>query len=291
MYKKIFYYSILLMFGILWARESYAATFSFAPTKSHVGVGDEIEIQVVLNPGHDVVNALEGAIIFPKEDFLIKDVRDGGSLVNMWVERPTIRDNRVSFSGIIPAGYNGKPAKLFSIIARSLRASEGSIKVSSMRVLANDGKGSRVPASTDMFSYSIFGKGSQEIAVPNDTEPPESFQIHVAQDANMFDGQYFAVFTTDDKLSGIDHFEIKEGFLVRFRRAESPYVLTNQKLTDAIYVKAIDRAGNERIVTLSAPHPKPWYKEYVVWGIIGLLALLWLYRVLFVTKKIWRHEM
>jgi len=60
---------------------------------------------------------------------------------------------------------------------------------------------------------------------------------------------------------------------------ESPYLLKDQKLKSFIYVKAVDKAGNERIATLAPRYPLKWYEKWENWIIIiivtFILYLLW----------------
>ena len=57
---------------------------------------------------------------------------------------------------------------------------------------------------------------------------------------------YFLVFSGIDKQTGIDYYEVKEG-QGNWKRAEFPYVLEDQTLQGIIEVRAVDKAGNERI--------------------------------------------
>jgi len=109
-----------------------------------------------------------------------------------------------------------------------------------------------------------------------DDIPPEPFEIKISQDPNIFGGKYFIVFSTTDKQTGIDHYEVKEG-KIDWKRAESPYLLEDQSLKSIIKVKAVDKAGNERIAEYIPPK-----KPFPYWVIIPLLVGVgigyWLYR-------------
>jgi hypothetical protein len=41
-----------------------------------------------------------------------------------------------------------------------------------------------------------------------------------------------------------------------------------------VYVRAVDQAGNERVVALAPALPSAWYENYVVWVIVivGIVA-------------------
>jgi len=83
------------------------------------------------------------------------------------------------------------------------------------------------------------------------------------------------VFATQDKGSGIDGYAIHESPRIKTRIStnelmedESPYLLKDQNLRSYIYVKAVDKAGNERIAMLEPRYPFKWYERWENWFII-----------------------
>ena len=113
-----------------------------------------------------------------------------------------------------------------------------------------------------------------------DTEPPESFVPEISRDELIANGKWFVVFVTQDKASGIDRYEIKESrqkiltFFSRWRVAESPYVLQDQELRSYVFVKAVDKNGNQRIIKIAPRNPLEWYENYENWLIIVLGLLI-----------------
>ncbi|MFM2381355.1 MAG: hypothetical protein RLZZ76_122, partial [Candidatus Parcubacteria bacterium] len=99
-------------------------------------------------------------------------------------------------------------------------------------------------------------------AVTSDSLPPEAFSIVLERTTNAYSNNYFVVFNTTDKQSGIDHYEVIEEPLssnnlfgwgaetAPWVTARSPYVLEDQSLNSTIRVKALDKAGNEYIAVL-----------------------------------------
>ena len=132
-----------------------------------------------------------------------------------------------------------------------------------------------------------------------DGDPPEAFGIQIAQDQTLFDGQWFAVFSTQDKGSGIDRYEIHETTRaydvheldtkqIPWIKAESPYVLHDQKLRRYVYVRAIDKAGNARVAAISPRYPLSWYARPEVWSILGAVAgAALLYSI---AARLWRKK-
>jgi len=121
-----------------------------------------------------------------------------------------------------------------------------------------------------------------------DTTPPELFDIFVAQDATIFEGKAFLAFSATDKTSGIDHYEVSEtkgGAREQWQAATSPYLLGDQRLRSVIAVKAVDKAGNERIAILPAQNPTQGYQKYFILGIIGIIGVMIGYIVVRLKKK------
>jgi hypothetical protein len=152
---------------------------------------------------------------------------------------------------------------------------------SDTQAFLNDGLGTAVVLSTQGAVLDIDEKikeksdtWAEEIAADN--IPPEPFTIEISQDQNIASGKYFLVFLAVDKQTGVDHYEVLESstdqsdnmdyktnaFLAfikkifKFKKdipavwekAASPYILKDQLLKSEIKVKAVDKAGNERVV-------------------------------------------
>ena len=108
-------------------------------------------------------------------------------------------------------------------------------------------------------------------AIQNDIISPEPFRVGVYKDPSLFEGKLFAVFSTVDKQTGVDHYEVAEVPTSdlgldrnqwKWVRAVSPYLIKNQTLDGALKVRAIDKAGNERIgeyQTQKLPPTKDWH--------------------------------
>ena len=131
----------------------------------------------------------------------------------------------------------------------------------------------------------------------------------MASSPSIFEGKYFLVFATQDKGSGISHYEAVEfrsrnlefkkllnkalqfitnskfQILDSYKTAESPYVLRDQKLRSYIYVKAVDKNGNERIITLTPQNPVFWYRDYIM---LGMLLSVVVVTAHLIRRFLWR---
>ena len=280
--KKLFILFLLCFIPSI----SFASEIFFSTDKNVFFQNEEFLAQVFLNTENITINALEGIVAFPAEFLELKEIRDGNSSVNFWIERPqSVAKGEVSFSGITAGGFSGPKIFLFGMVFQTKKMGNSSITFKNAQVLQNDGIGTKLSAKMIPFSFSISSKTTSDtksgIPVIVDSDIPENFSPSVGSDPAIFDGKYFLVFATQDKGSGIDHYEIREELNSGFIIAESPYLLQNQKLDEKIFVKAVDKNGNERIVVIYPPNWQPWYKNNWIFGILILIILF----VSYVVRK------
>jgi len=57
-------------------------------------------------------------------------------------------------------------------------------------------------------------------------------------------------------------------------------------LKSYIYVKAVDKSGNERIAELPPQNPLEWYENYLIWVIIIAGGII----VYFVGRILWKKK-
>ena len=230
----------------------------------------EFQVDMYLNTENERINAIEGVVSFPGAMIALKEVRDGDSVINFWVKRPKLPEKEtdfdVVFSGVVIGGYKGKSGKLFSLVFKGLNPGGGSIAIEKARAFLNDGKGTAAQLTFKSYSIRVksapieFGAGLPDNSLGSDSEgisaagagfvvsdnmPPEPFNPIITRDAKLYSGKYVIVFNAQDKASGIDHYEVREGD-GSFERTESPYVLRNQNMNASIIIRAYDKAGNTR---------------------------------------------
>lgn len=264
-----------------------AVELYFEPNSGQFGTADQFEIKLLVDTAGDVINAIEGEIVYPGNFLRLTDIKDSNSIISFWVERPK-RDKKgtILFSGIIPGGFDGilkplsnkkYPGTLITLVFESLQNGNGEIILKNFRTFLNDGLGTTVNAVLKPFYFNTFLKeGNKKLNKMEDRTKPEEFEIIISKDENIFDGKYFLVFNTQDKGSGMYYYKVKEGS-ADFEIAESPYVLKNQRLYDDIIVQAVDNAGNIREENLYAINKKPFYLNNLLWLSV-IILLIWIFR-------------
>ncbi|MFA6131444.1 MAG: hypothetical protein WC702_00020 [Patescibacteria group bacterium] len=288
--KKIFFVIFFLSF-FLFTATARAAIFSIESPVTDLPLNQKITVKFYLDAQNETINAVEGKLNIP-DTLQVVGISNGGSIINFWVEeQASVSDNSLAFSGIIPGGFYGKHGLLFSI--DFLTTEEGSPKLSfsESTALLNDGAGTAAQTSTNDLTFNISSditgvSGLEESVV--DTTPPETFVPVVGQDVSLFDNQWFLVFSTQDKESGIAYYEVQETKSSKpgetWIRAESPYLLLDQKLNSHIFVKAVDNFGNERLIK-TAGYPPLWYQNSVILVIISVGLLLALVLIIGIWRK------
>ncbi|MEK7510376.1 MAG: cohesin domain-containing protein [Patescibacteria group bacterium] len=276
-----------------------AAEITIDSKNKEMKVGQRFEITAFLDTQKENINAIEGNLLYPPDLFEFKEIKDANSIINFWVEQPhqeqqtgDKQQGRIVFSGITPGGYVGKNGLIFSILFEAKKEGRGAAEIHEARALLNDGKGTEAQLSLLPFQFTI-SKEAPPVTVNAviDNERPESFVPEVARDSTLFNNKWFLVFATQDKESGVDHYDLKEtrqrffGILSRWITAESPYLLNDQKLQSYIFVKAVDKKGNARTEKISPQNPLPWYENYENWFVI-VLALVIVYAM---KKFLWRR--
>lgn len=257
-----------------------AAEMSIQSVQSTFSVGNNFSLDINLDTQSESVNAIEGELIFDDSILELKEVKDGNSQINFWVDKPKlISAGRISFSGITPGGLLGKDKFLFSVVFSPKKIGSSLVTLNNLKVLKNDGRGTLLKTESLSFKMSVYNQESSQMALGVDSQKPEDFKIYLGQDNEIFSGQSFLVFSTQDKDSGIDHYEIKEGFWSDYTVGKSPYLLENQSLSKTIYVKAVDKSGNERVVSFN---PKTGLLPYQWYLILGILLVT----CIFTFKKI-----
>lgn len=270
--------TFLLLFFWCVPTLSFSAGLFFETETIEFTQGDEFLASIFLNTEGESINAVEGKVSFPPQLLEMREVRDGNSVVNFWVERPKMGQiTNISFSGIIPGGYQRPKGFLFSVVFRAKESGKGAIEIKDARILLNDSDGTKATLKISPLQFSISPSGTltkRQATSIVDSHPPEDFHADIARDPELFKGQWFIVFATQDKVSGMDHYEVCEGIKTLCIVAESPYLLSNQKLDKKIFVKAVDKSGNEKVDVVYPANWHPWYVNNWIVGILILSILL-----------------
>lgn len=261
-----------------------AASITINAKESSFALNESFVVSVLLDTDAASANAIEGTIVFPPNLLEVEEIRDGKSIITFWLERPKTSDDSIAFSGITPGGFLGEKQVVLDIVFKTTHAGSGMVAFQNARVLQNDGRGTELLMEKVGFSFLTREEpadSSPVMTAMTDSEPPEAFTPIIARDPNMLAGKYVIIFATKDKGSGISRYEVREGKWGEFTEAESPYVIRHPSLGRTIYVRAIDKMGNERLA-VAVPEDVPINDRKgmlatIALGVLALLAVTALY--------------
>jgi len=288
--KYKFFIFLIFFVSFLLAGQTNAAELYFKGPQE-VEVGDRVTIQVVVSPGDEFINAIEGKIIFDQKNLRLEDISDGSSIIPLWVEKPELTEpGKIKFSGIIPGGFGpilSKEGKIIDLFFTAKKEGQIAIFFEDYQVFLHQSELGLAETNARSILLNILPlreiKPSEKEPLILDFYPPESFKIHIEKNPAFFNNKYVAIFSTQDKESGLDHYEVQElflGFFGKWETAESPYPLHHQSLFSIIKVKAVDRIGRERIEMVISTQ-----FAYLIGGVLLgiIILLLW-----FILRKIIR---
>lgn len=289
-HKNLFISLILLL---IFPFVATASEIRLDASKVEIETGEQFIITVMMY-ADEPVNAIEGQLVFVPDTLEVKEIRDGNSSVNLWIEKPRLESTDIIvFSGITPGGFNGVNNRLFSVVFEAKQDGTAFIALEKVKALRNDGLGTEESLTIlDVRVVVKRGDSNTRREILEDTIPPEPFTPTITHDPSLFEDKWFIVFATQDKDSGISRYEAKEyrfkpfSFISLWKVAESPYVLRDQAFKSHIVVQAIDNTGNTRVAYVAPMHPLAWYEYAFYWIIIiGMLC-----GVLLIVSKIWKRK-
>jgi len=293
---KIIIISIIVF--ILFPNHIWAVKLYLESADKEYCLNDTFITEIRIDTEGECINIVEANVSFPQDILEVVDFSRGESILTLWIKTPVIDKNKgeISFIGGLPGGYCGKipgdpgPTNLLGKIIfkvsdlKSQISEEELIEIKFLKnskVFLSDKLGTKAELNTQGTTFKILTEGPESIKnkwqkeIEKDIIPPELFKIKINQDKSIFEGKYFIIFSTTDKQTGIDHYEVKEG-KGAWKIVQSPYLLENQKLQDIIKVKAVDKAENERIVEYTPPFKK---EQDFSWAtiilIFSLLMVIW----------------
>ena len=285
-FKPLLILSLALVASGAFATRANAATYSFTTSSAVVHLGEQIAVDVMIDPEGQNINTVSATIDLPP-NLAYVGMDDSSSIVGLWVDDPTYNPDAdtFSFSGVIPGGFSGlidpfstdgshkSGGVILRLLLKGANVGAGTISYEAADAYLSDGLGTETPVDTKTLSLlidTIIGQAQPETA---DTDPPLPFTPYLERDYLLDGGKYVVIFNTKDKGSGMDHYEIKEGKSA-WVRATSPYLLVDQSVSGDIVVKAVDRAGNAQYETIPALHHFELWQVLLSIGIILFILLL-----------------
>lgn len=261
----------------------HGARLYFDPQEAVIGAKGEFFVAIFIDSAEESINTISISINVP-EQFTPTDTRDGNSIISLWVERPKWNEStrQLSFSGLIPGGFSGKGAHLLTIEFALTDGEEiGTLSFDPEKTTVLRNVFNAEPAVLILEDTTLsISRGKENLPVEIiDTDPPEQFTPSIIKHDQAFSGKYVIVFSTQDKGSGMCCYqvaeksggEVREYTKLKWRDAESPLLLKDQSLKSFVYIKALDKHGNERVAVIA---PQSTILRYINPNVIGILILV-----------------
>lgn len=160
----------LVLFLFLVCNTALAATLSFSPSTRTYTVGSSITVNILVSSSDKIMNAASGNISFPTNLLSVSSISKEGSIVNFWAQEPSFSNvtGSVNFEGVLlPPGFIGNSGKLLTVIFKTKSAGQADLNFISSSVLAADGNGTNILASSGSASFQIvLGEAQPTIITP-----------------------------------------------------------------------------------------------------------------------------
>jgi hypothetical protein len=255
----------------------HAATMRITPDSLPVSVDSPVSFAIEADMQGEVVNAVEASFVYDETFLRFEEGLDTESRMLFWVTYPDMCGRgKICLSGITPGGFAGNAQNIASLSFIPLKAGTTTLSLLSPRLLRHDGKGTDINVTAESIQIVIEESLGDEAPSkePLDTEPPEVFTPKLIADPSVYDGHFVLVFDTKDKQTKVVSYLIREfrhpllAWFAEWNVAESPYLLEDQSLSSHIEVKAIDSAGNERVMKVLPQAPVNY-----VWSLVSGIGL------------------
>jgi hypothetical protein len=277
----------IIFIGLLLPGFVRAAEIRMMPTEIPIRVGQPVGIILNVDTPSEKANAFELDVQFDSTKLSYDSAADATAVTSFWIQYPHMcGEKAVCLAGMVPGGFVGLNQELATLYFIPKESGTTTLSVGNIRLLAHDGKGTAIPTLTTSIDVFVEeakpASGGEQNTL--DVEPPEPFKLIVSQDDGVEGGEKILIFSTKDKQSSVAAYYVKEysfpllKWLTPWTLAESPYRLKDQALKSTISVKAVDEAGNERIMLMQPKYPIYMTVQYLIGIFILFIIFIIIYR-------------
>lgn len=149
-----------------------AAVLSIFPERESATVGESVRLEVGINTEGERVNTVQALVLLSPE-LSVVGVETGGSLIDLWIEKPTYNEGMVRFTGGFARGFAGR-GLIGSIIVKPTSVGEAvaTFDQSSLALL-HDGAGTSVTLVREGAAFPV--EEPLPLAVRSPTHPVDSW--------------------------------------------------------------------------------------------------------------------
>lgn len=268
------------------APAALASNYTFNPAEPLIGVGQQVKIDLQIDTEGKSINAIQGTMKLPTNLVSVDKVLTGDSVVNFWLTQPKIEADTITFSGVITNGFSGK-GNVFSILLTGTNEGSGTVGITEVRSLINDGLGTMDSSSAQNITLIVSGQANAgaQVSLTDKTGPEIDYMI--SHDPAFFNGAWFVSFNAVDKGSGLEKIEVAESYnkvtnysSLSWSEAKTPYLIQDQSLQGYIYLRAFDKSGNASyaVIATSGAKNRAAAKTAAIGGVSAIILFILLRR-------------
>jgi hypothetical protein len=180
-YTIIIFLTAVFFFAGTTTHSAHAASVTATSTRLNIHEGEEVAVDVLLNPEEESFNAISGALHFDPTVLKPYSISTVNSVVSMWVDTPSNQGSSIEWSGLMPGGFGGvvspfydgtRPGRLMRIsFVASALASSTELSFDTVNVYKNDGKGIPLSISGSPLILHIVPGDAVAAFLPDPHEP------------------------------------------------------------------------------------------------------------------------
>lgn len=290
---KIFIFSLIFILNLFFVNRIFAATLILEPSRDSLGKGEQFYLDLMIDPGEESINAIEGSISFSNDNISFIRTENGKSIINLWVEQPKLEGHTISFAGVISNGFDGVinpfnldhklPGLVVRLVFEANKPGQVNFSTSSFYLNLNNGLGTETRSPITHSSINI-GDFTNKIIYENKTETKPELVAYIVRDDSIYNNKYALVFNATDKETGIKSIMIKEGGR-EWKEVSSPYLLKDQSRHSNIVLQATNFSGVSTTINIDVI-PYDW-KSLIQASLIAIIVIVLL---VLIIKKRYDHK-
>ena len=288
--NKIFILSIFIILNLFIVSKISAMSLIIEPSKESLGIGEQFYIDLIIDSKDQSINTIKGSILFSSNSVSFVRAEEGKSVVDLWVEKPKLDNDQISFTGIISGGFQGfidpfnpkdrLPGLVVRLVFEPKKDGIVEFRTSTFSTNLNDGLGTEVeiPSTSKKVQIKNF---TRQIKYTNDSDINPELNAYVIQDPNIYNNKNVLIFEATDKGTGIKNVKIKEGRR-DWKEIESPYLLIDQSRHSSVSLQATNFSGASISLNIDKV---PYNWKYIV--ILGLIYVVLIILLVLIIIKIY----
>lgn len=292
--KKISIIILFFFFNLFLVNKVFSADLILEPSKEILGLGEQFYVDLMLDPKGESINTIKGDISFSSDHMMFLRAEEGKSMVNLWVEKPKLDRNKISFAGIISNGFEGVidpfnpsrklPGPIIRLVFEAQKYGSVDFYASNFSLYKNDGIATEIKLSSILKSIKI-NNVINKIKLENKMHQTPDLEAFITRDPNIFNNKYILIFEAKDKETGIKNVVIKEGRR-NWEEIESPYLLKDQSRHSNIILQAINFSGAGTIISINKiPYDWELISQVIIVVLIIIISAIIIFKKIYDKRK------